>query len=270
MDWGFKEPGPELLPDLGTVRLHANSLQSCPILCDPIDCSPPGSSVHGILQANILECIAVSSSRDLPDPGIKLASLMSLALADGFFTTSATWEALWGMLGLLSTIESIIPNAPDLTMWEVQFPDTQPSLTTVTGQEPAWEESESLIAPGSLACRLQPTFQLLESVSEMCWLNSSAACIMPPYLETSIIIKGACLELLIHSCMSTKITQGGNLDTLGPDSSLPDKATLITSTVPETTHQAAFPRCNRFWVGTHMNLQPNHWEEALRQNWKVN
>ena len=94
VDWGFKEPGPELFPDLGTVHLHANSLQSCPILCDPIDYSPPGSSVHGILQAKILECIAVSSSRDLPDPGIKLASLMSLALADGFFTTSATWEAL--------------------------------------------------------------------------------------------------------------------------------------------------------------------------------
>ena len=33
--------------------------QSCPTLCDPMDCSPPGSSVHGILQARILECVAI-------------------------------------------------------------------------------------------------------------------------------------------------------------------------------------------------------------------
>ena len=33
------------------------------ILCDPILCSPPGSSVHGISQARILECVAISSSR---------------------------------------------------------------------------------------------------------------------------------------------------------------------------------------------------------------
>ena len=36
--------------------------QSCPTLCDAMDCSPPGSSVHGILQATILEWVAVSSS----------------------------------------------------------------------------------------------------------------------------------------------------------------------------------------------------------------
>ena len=37
--------------------------QSCPTLCDPVDCRPPGSSVHGILQARILEWIAISFSR---------------------------------------------------------------------------------------------------------------------------------------------------------------------------------------------------------------
>ena len=37
--------------------------QSCPTLCDPVDCSPPGFSVHGILQARILEWIAISFSR---------------------------------------------------------------------------------------------------------------------------------------------------------------------------------------------------------------
>ena len=37
--------------------------QTCTTLCDPIDCSPPGSSIHGILQARILEWIAIPSSR---------------------------------------------------------------------------------------------------------------------------------------------------------------------------------------------------------------
>ena len=37
--------------------------QSCPILCDPMDCSLPGSSVHGILQARILEWVAISCSK---------------------------------------------------------------------------------------------------------------------------------------------------------------------------------------------------------------
>ena len=41
--------------------MHA---QSCPILCDPMDCSPPGSTVHGIFQIRILEWIAISSSRE--------------------------------------------------------------------------------------------------------------------------------------------------------------------------------------------------------------
>ena len=70
--------------------LCATSLQSCPRLCDPMDYSPPGSSVHGILQARILECLAISSSRGSSDPGIEPMSLMSPALAGGFFTTSTT------------------------------------------------------------------------------------------------------------------------------------------------------------------------------------
>ena len=41
----------------------AKSLQLCPTLCDPMDCSPPGSSDHGILQARTLEWTAMPSSR---------------------------------------------------------------------------------------------------------------------------------------------------------------------------------------------------------------
>ena len=45
------------------VRACPQSLQSCPALCDPVDCSPPSSSVREILQARILERVAMPSSR---------------------------------------------------------------------------------------------------------------------------------------------------------------------------------------------------------------
>ena len=72
-----------------------------------MDCSPPGSSVHGILQGRTLEWVAVPSSRDLPNPGIKPGSLTSPALADGFFNTSTTWEA-WARPDNIGVIEIIV------------------------------------------------------------------------------------------------------------------------------------------------------------------
>ena len=69
--------------------VRAKSLQLCPILCNPRDHNPPGSSVPMILQARILEWLPCLSPGDLPDPGIEPLSLMSPA----FFTTDATWEA---------------------------------------------------------------------------------------------------------------------------------------------------------------------------------
>ena len=53
----------------------------------PMDWSPPGSFVHGIFQARILEWVAISFSRGPADPGIEPASLVSPALANRFFTT---------------------------------------------------------------------------------------------------------------------------------------------------------------------------------------
>ena len=59
--------------------------QSCLTLFDPMDCSPPGSSVHGVFQVRILEWVAISSPGDLPDKGIKPTFP---ALADRLFTTA--------------------------------------------------------------------------------------------------------------------------------------------------------------------------------------
>ena len=73
--------------------MHAKSLQSCATICDPMEGSPPGSSVHGILQARLLEGLPCPPPGDLPDLGMEPASLMSPALAGKFFITSTTWEA---------------------------------------------------------------------------------------------------------------------------------------------------------------------------------
>ena len=49
--------------------------QSCPTLCDPMDCRLPVSSVHGILQTRMLEWVAIPFSRALSDPGIESRSI---------------------------------------------------------------------------------------------------------------------------------------------------------------------------------------------------
>ena len=75
------EPG---LCDINSCVFKTNCYsvcaQSCPTLCDPLDCSPPGFSVHGISQARLLEWVAISFSRRSSQPGIKPMSPESPAL----------------------------------------------------------------------------------------------------------------------------------------------------------------------------------------------
>ena len=101
--WGRRRQDPKhiyflslslLLCFWSCICMPAKSLQSCPILCNPMDCNLPGSSVlgnspckntgvgcHFLLQGN------------LPDSGIETTSFMSPELPGGFFTTSTTWKA---------------------------------------------------------------------------------------------------------------------------------------------------------------------------------
>ena len=69
----------------------AQSLQSYLTFYDPMDCSPPGFSAHGILQARILEWVAMPSSRQSSQP--RDQTHIS-CIAGGFFTYWTTWEAL--------------------------------------------------------------------------------------------------------------------------------------------------------------------------------
>ena len=63
-----------LLSEPPAAAAAATSLQLCLTLCDPMDCSLPGASVHGIIQGRILEWVAVPFSRRSSHPGIKLES----------------------------------------------------------------------------------------------------------------------------------------------------------------------------------------------------
>ena len=78
------------LPPTGKVLIA----QSCPTLCDPKDCSPPGSPVPGILQARILERVAMPSSwgpwQSRDRTHISYASCTGRRV----FSTTATWEAI--------------------------------------------------------------------------------------------------------------------------------------------------------------------------------
>ena len=72
--------------------------QLCPTLCGPMASSLPGFSVHGISQQVYWRGLPPPVPGHHPDPGIEPASFASPALAGGFFTTSATWEALYNLL----------------------------------------------------------------------------------------------------------------------------------------------------------------------------
>ena len=77
---GHMGPG-EIARIQSIVTAAAKSRQSCPTLCDPIDGSPPGSSVHGIFQARVLEWVAMPFSTDLPNPEIEPVSLTAACIS---------------------------------------------------------------------------------------------------------------------------------------------------------------------------------------------
>ena len=88
--------------------------QSCPTLCDPMDCSPPGSSVQGLFQARILEQVAISTPGYLPDPGIEPMSLMSPALAGGFFTTEPPGKPQGVCYPVVAAAAKLLQSCPTL------------------------------------------------------------------------------------------------------------------------------------------------------------
>ena len=77
----------------GLACMHAQSLQSCPTLCDPMDHNPPSSYVHGILKARILEWVVMPFFRGSSWPRVQTHISCVSCIAGWFFTCWATWEA---------------------------------------------------------------------------------------------------------------------------------------------------------------------------------
>ena len=88
-----------VLRGLPPVWVSPQPLQLWTSLCDSMDCSLPGSSVHGDSPGKNLGEVAMPTPGHLSHPGIEPGSLTSPALADGFFTTNTTWEAPPSSLG---------------------------------------------------------------------------------------------------------------------------------------------------------------------------
>ena len=78
--WDFRKTLRKSLLMGCNVCMHAKSLQACPTICDPMDCSLPGSFVHRILQAGILDWVAWPSSRGFSWPKDRTKSPMTPAL----------------------------------------------------------------------------------------------------------------------------------------------------------------------------------------------
>ena len=92
-------------------RSESEVSQSCPTLCDPMDCSLPGSSIHGIFQTTVLECCPIllpfPLSGDLPNPGGEPKS-------QGIFPTQGVNPSL------LHCKQTLLPSEPpEKWMWEL-------------------------------------------------------------------------------------------------------------------------------------------------------
>ena len=92
--------GPEGIMLSETSQKKANTIefhlcvcaQSCLTLCDSTDRSLSDDCVHGIFQARTLEWVAIPTPGELPDPGIEPGSLVTPAMAGGFFVNCTTRE----------------------------------------------------------------------------------------------------------------------------------------------------------------------------------
>ena len=141
--------------------MHAKSLQSCPALCNLVDCNPSGSSVHGILQARILEWVAMPSSKRSSLPRDQTCISYVSYTGRHVLTSSATWEAhsshrkqqIWRFWGIFSFFsESLLPNtyqhsiSEDLGWQSLGFWNTGGKLQYVSSERvwlcKGWEPPE--------------------------------------------------------------------------------------------------------------------------------
>ena len=124
---------PLWLPDV-----HAKSLQSCLTLCDPMDCSPPGFSVHGILQARILEWAAMPSYRGSFRPSDWTCVSCLLCWQTGSVPLAPPGKALW--LPYTIAISPQVVHIRETKMYVHTKACTQMAITVFLILSPIWEQ----------------------------------------------------------------------------------------------------------------------------------
>ena len=110
--------------------MPAKSLSHVQLFVTPRGSTLPSSSVHGISRQEYWSGLPCPPPGDLPDPGTKSSSLMSPALADGFFTTEATGETYKAILSLASHLPPSPLQAPPLGL--VGDTNDMPKVDTVS------------------------------------------------------------------------------------------------------------------------------------------
>ena len=108
----------------------AKSLQLCPTLCDPMDLACQATLSMGFSRQEYWSGLPCPPPGDLSDPGIELAFLVSPALADRFFTTSATWEVR--RMNLKSVIQNeVSQKEKNKFIWNLENGTDQPICMAV-------------------------------------------------------------------------------------------------------------------------------------------
>ena len=112
-------------------RRRSEVVQLYPTLCYPVDCSPPGSSVHGILQARVLEWVAISSSRGSSQPRDRTqVSHIAGRCFNLWATREAMWETCVWPVGQKEPLEKGVADNSSILAWRIPWTE-----------EPGWLQS---------------------------------------------------------------------------------------------------------------------------------
>ena len=159
------------------IQTHcAKFLQLYPTLCDPVDYSPPASSVHGIFSARILEWVSMSFSR-----GQNPVSCTE----GGFFTTSTIWEAqMYGYLLYIFRLLSIIGYNKML--------DIDPYCCCLVAKS-----CLTLLTPWTAACQTSLSFTISWSLCKLMSIESVMLTIAVFFVKVKIIWLQTCQSIVI-------------------------------------------------------------------------
>ena len=152
-EWGWYHPTPSFLfafciccsaervsRAVCVCSVHVKLLQSCLTLCDHMDYSPQAPLSKGFSRQEYWSGLPCPPPGDLPDPGIEPASLMSPALAGGFFTTSSTCSTSQSCVGALWKAVCLHVPWGWVVIWPVEMKDVT-STDRMDGQM-LWERTK--------------------------------------------------------------------------------------------------------------------------------